>query len=254
MASVWITGDIHGDPTRLGSKFWKRFPLTDGKDDNFVIITGDFGLVWAYPCESRQENNWLNWLESKNFTTLWCDGNHENFDRIYSSEYPVEEWHGGKVQFIRPHVIHLMRGEIYDILDAKFFVFGGAQSHDIRDGILDPEKDKEKIKDWNKRWNVSFRVNHRSWWKEEQPSEAEMQNGLANLDKAGNKVDFIISHGCPQQVASMMGYFETDPISAYFNTIAETVQFDDWYFGHYHRNETIMCKFHCLYDNIIRIL
>lgn len=29
------------------------------------------------------------------------DGNHENFDRLY--DYPVEEWHGNKVDFIVTH-------------------------------------------------------------------------------------------------------------------------------------------------------
>ena len=37
----------------------------------------------------------MDWLDCKFFTTLFVDGNHENFDRLY--EYPVEEWHGGKV-------------------------------------------------------------------------------------------------------------------------------------------------------------
>ena len=77
-------------------------------------------------------------VNNKNFTTLFVDGNHENFERLY--RYPVEEWHGGKIHKIRDSVIHLMRGETYDIDNKKFFVFGGAKSHDIRDGILNKEE------------------------------------------------------------------------------------------------------------------
>jgi hypothetical protein len=51
--------------------------------------------------------------------------------------YPVEEWHGGKVHKIRPSVIHLMRGQVYELQGKKFFTFGGAQSHDISGGILE---------------------------------------------------------------------------------------------------------------------
>ena len=76
----------------------------------------------------------MDWLDCKSFTTLFVDGNHENFDRLY--EYPVEEWHGGKVHKIRPSVIHLMRGQIFEIEGKSIFTFGGASSHDIDGGIL----------------------------------------------------------------------------------------------------------------------
>ena len=52
-------------------------------------------------------------------------------------EYPVEQWHGGNVHKIRPHVIHLMRGQVFELQGRTFFTMGGAQSHDIADGILD---------------------------------------------------------------------------------------------------------------------
>ena len=54
----------------------------------------------------------MDWLEDRPFTTLFCEGNHENFDRLYS--YPVEKWNGGNVHKIRPSVIHLMRGQVFN--------------------------------------------------------------------------------------------------------------------------------------------
>ena len=78
----------------------------------------------------------MDWLEGKPFTTLFVDGNHENFDRLYA--YPVEEWHGGKVHKIRPSVIHMMRGQVFAIDGKSVFTFGGASSHDIDGGILEP--------------------------------------------------------------------------------------------------------------------
>lgn len=41
--------------------------------------------------------------------------------------YPVEEWHGGKVHFIKPSVIHLMRGQVFDIDDLKFLLLAELQ-------------------------------------------------------------------------------------------------------------------------------
>ena len=94
----YITGDIHGEPfPRLNTEnFPEQKALT--KDD-YVIICGDFGLVWNKDGESKHEKHQLDELESRSFTTLFCDGNHENFDRL--NAYPVEMWHGGRVHKIR---------------------------------------------------------------------------------------------------------------------------------------------------------
>ena len=77
----------------------------------------------------------MDWLERLPFTLAFVDGNHENYDAIES--YHVEEWHGGKIQRIRPHVLHLMRGQIFELEGYRFFTMGGARSHDIEDGILE---------------------------------------------------------------------------------------------------------------------
>ena len=88
--------------------------------DDFVIICGDFGF-WD---ESGEQKYWRKWLSHKPFTTLWVDGNHENYDLLKT--YPVEQWKGGNVQFIAPDIIHLMRGQIFEIEGLRFFTFGGA--------------------------------------------------------------------------------------------------------------------------------
>ena len=124
---IFITGDCHGNYERFNrSIFPEQEEMT--KED-YVIICGDFGGVWSKDKESNTETMLMDWLDCKPFTTLFVDGNHENFDRLYA--YPVEEWHGGKVHKIRDSVIHLMRGQVYEICGKKIFTFGGASSHDI---------------------------------------------------------------------------------------------------------------------------
>ena len=143
---IYITGDTHSDFSRFDiDKFFIQEEMT--KND-YVIICGDFGGVWNYLVESTYEKCWLDWLNERNFTTLFVDGNHENFTRLY--KYPVEEWHSGKVHKIRDSVLHLIRGEIFDIDNKKFFAFGGAKSHDIQDGILNLDEE-EKIYAYRKR-------------------------------------------------------------------------------------------------------
>ena len=58
---------------------------------------------------TEEEQKLLDWYNDKPWTTLFCDGNHDNFDLL--SKHPVEEWNGGKVHRIRPKVLHLMRGQ-----------------------------------------------------------------------------------------------------------------------------------------------
>lgn len=142
---IYITGDCHADYARFNAE---NFPeQSEMTKNDYVIICGDFGGVWNIDAESPREKWWMDWLENKPFTTLFVDGNHENFDRLYT--YPVEEWNGGKVHKIRPSVIHLMRGQVFTIEGKKIFTFGGAGSHDISGGILEPDDPDFKKKSVN---------------------------------------------------------------------------------------------------------
>ena len=101
---IYVTGDCHGNFARFEQKhFPEQANMT--KDDT-VIITGDCGGVWFG--DSRDDET-LDWLERLPFTLAFVCGNHENYDAL--ARYPVAEWRGGKVHCVRPHVLHLMRGE-----------------------------------------------------------------------------------------------------------------------------------------------
>lgn len=136
---IYITGDTHSDFSRFTEE---NFPIQSEMTKNdYIIICGDFGGVWTFEEESSREKDTLDWLDNKNFTTLFVDGNHENYTRLYN--YPMKKWNGGKVHKIRDSVLHLMRGEIFDIDNKKIFAFGGAKSHDIQDGILNLDEEKK---------------------------------------------------------------------------------------------------------------
>ena len=249
---IYITGDCHSDFRRFNTKVFPE--QKEMAKDDYVIICGDFGGVWNREIEDNTEKWWMDWLDEKNFTTLFVDGNHENFDRLYN--YPVEEWHGGKIHKIRDSVIHLMRGQVFDIDDKKIFTFGGASSHDIDGGILDMADPKYLIKkleldmDWR-----PYRINHVSWWKEELPSEEEMEEGRKNLETNGNAVDFIVTHCCSSSTAALIGHglYVTDVLTDYLDDIRQKVHFKKWFFGHYHNNKNVNAQEILLYDQIIRI-
>ena len=248
--AIWITGDIHGNPSRLSTDIFPEQKKMTKKD--YVILLGDVGLVWDYKGESKNEKYWLDWLETKSFTTLFLDGNHENFNRL--NTYKIEKFCGGNINFIRPSVIHLKRGQVFNLQGKKFFTFGGAKSHDIRDGILEP--DDPRIKKWKYDYDKLFRINGISWWKEELPSQEEMDEGILNLQKENDKVDYILTHCPPTSVLKQMdSVYDSDYLTDYLQNIKEKVKYKKWLFGHMHINQNIPWENAVgLYEQIVRIL
>lgn len=253
---IYLTGDTHAKFNRFTTdNFPEQKNLT--KDD-YVIICGDFGGVWNYLGETNEEKYWLDWLNKKPFTTLFVDGNHENFERL--NKYPRMKYHGGMVHRIRDSVLHLMRGYVFDFDGKKFFTFGGAKSHDIQDGILDP-KDYPTLSELVKVYNIRtrfgemLRIKGISWWKEELPTKAEMDRGIRNLEKVNWKVDYVISHCAPLSISSKMYPDDSDKLTVYFDDLIKRgLLFRAWYFGHYHNNRTFDYKYHMIFQDIERLL
>ena len=73
--AFFITGDTHGDFRRfLPERFYEQETLT--KED-FVTVCGDLGGVWY---GDHRDDEGLDFLERRPFTTLFVAGNHENYD------------------------------------------------------------------------------------------------------------------------------------------------------------------------------
>lgn len=230
MSRIFITGDTHGE-LEIEKLSFKNFP--EGRDltkDDYVIICGDFGLVWSEP-QSKGEAYWLNWLNEKPWTTLFVDGNHENHVKLNS--FPVEEWHGGKVHKIMPSVIHLMRGQVYDINGYKWFTYGGAESTD-----------------------KAYRKINVSWWPQETPSREEYDEAIRNLRGVDFNVDYIISHAAPRSILEDLFYaplIDPDKTSDQLNDFKRLCEYKHWYCGHYHFNCNVRDSFHIVYNDIIEI-
>lgn len=230
---VYITGDIHGeiDIRRLGGD---TFP--EGKEltkSDCLIIAGDFGLIWSTTeAGAKTESYWLNWLHNqKKFTTLFIDGNHENFNRL--DRLPTVEMFGAPVGKVNDSVYHLRRGEVYTIEGRKFFTFGGATS-----------------------WDRDQRTLNVSYWRREVPSDAEFGHGLKNLAKVGDAVDFIVSHTVPHELIHVLGFSKgatVDPTCGYLTRFVQTATFERMYCGHMHVDRDFG-KYSLLYERIVRII
>lgn len=246
MNRIFITGDTHRDYDikKLNKRnFPEQKELT--KED-YLIIMGDFGCVWygtsdviercsnyevprAHKAYVGKDDYWLKWHNDRNYTTLFVDGNHENHDLL--DAYPVEEWHGGKIHRIKSSVIHLMRGQVYNIDGRTFFIMGGASSTDKH-----------------------YRVENVSWWSREFPSEEEFNEARNNLIKYNNKVDYIITHCIGSELMRNYGLIRAfDSLTDFLTEIEMTVDYKKWYFGHFHRDMIIDDKHTLLYQNIVEI-
>ena len=209
---LYITGDTHGDFSRFRPEsFYEQERLT--KED-VILVAGDFGGVWYG--DSRDDAG-LNFLDSRPFTTAFVSGNHENYDAL--AAYPQAEWHGGRVRTIRPSVLMLERGQVFDLGGRTFFTMGGASSHDIQDGVLEPDAPDFL---WRFQWlNAQGAAFH--------CGPTSIQNDLLGpLSKPDALTDFL-------------------------EEIGQRCQFKYHFFGHYHRNEIVRKKCVLLYEQIIRL-
>lgn len=251
---IYLTGDTHGEFTRFSKRSLNAKEIEITKED-YVIVCGDFGLCWE---KNFTFDHCLDDLAKKPYTILWIQGNHENYDMI--AEYPLEDWNGGKVRHIlRDKIILLERGQIFEIEGKTFFTFGGASSHDIQGGILernDPDFFNKKRAAFIN--NLPYRINHESWWKEELPTDEEMNEGFKNLERYNYKVDYIITHCCSTSLQEKLSDYldhalSSDVLTDYLEIIENDVQFEHWYFGHYHIDKPIDKKHSLLYHGIIEI-
>ena len=235
--SIYLTGDTHGEIRRLASGAWE-LGKTLTKDD-YLIILGDFGVLWATDKQDSFDDYWLQWLSNKPWTTLFLDGNHENFSLI--DALPTVEMLGASVGQAHDTVFHLKRGNIYTINDQTFFVLGGAASID-----------------------KAYRTTNISWWAREQPSEEEIANGWRNLGEVDFKVDYVLTHTIP---FSLKKYFVLegmtmfhDPLEHELEKLFMQLEFKHHYFGHWHQNTSLTHSYDdekpkhtCLYENIIKL-
>ncbi len=228
---IYVTGDTH-IPIDIEKLDLEHFPEQKNMDRNdYVIVLGDFGLYWK---NDEYHKEWRDWIKEAPYTLLWIDGNHENFDWIET--FPISEWHGGQVQQTEENIIHLMRGECYEIEGLHFLTLGGAQSYDRE-----------------------MRIAHISWWPRELWTYEQEQRAFDTIQCCKDcdvQIDYVLSHTCPNKlIKPMFNIKDTDhdPTCKFLTTIWKEIGvIKGWYFGHWHEDKDYN-QFHSLYNRVIRI-
>lgn len=222
-----MTGDLHGPAGLEKLREW-----SEGKRGDYLIVAGDFGYPWDF---SEEEHDEITWLESRPYTVLFVDGNHERYD--YWAKRPSEKWHGGVVQRLSPTspIRRLMRSEVYEIDGARIFTMGGAASIDR-----------------------PYRTPHVDWWPHEVPTDRNFDEARANLDACGWEVDYVITHTCPTSLLSasaapgrpIPGLSDT-ALCAFLDEIDGRLRFKRWYYGHFHKDIDVDERHTLLFEKIV---
>lgn len=222
----FITGDIHGDVTRL-ILFIQRMKLNSGDK---ICILGDAGIFWR---NDKKDTDYIikYWDEYSNGVELYfIDGNHENFNLLNS--LPVDENNMG---IVSDKIHYLRRGCVYEINGKRILSCGGADSVD-----------------WHRR------TEGLNWWKEETISQADIDRVPAG------HYDYVFTHCCPRSIfennkvylitlanidQDVVNHCSEDMLEKLMNKIT----FDHFYFGHYHVDRILNDKFRCLFNDFVEI-
>ncbi|NLO85285.1 MAG: hypothetical protein GX096_07645 [Clostridiales bacterium] len=216
---IYLTGDTHGKPARLSSQampFSKKW----GKND-MLIVCGDFGYLAN---GAAKEDLLLRELALRPYTICFLDGNRDNIDLL--NTYPVTQWHGGMVHRIRHNIIHLMRGQVYEVDQHKIFTMGGGYSIDryrLHEGV--------------------------DWWANEMPSSAEYETARQNLQAAGMEVDYILTHTSPTSASQEIfaANAQEQELSDFLQCVKDEVTYQKWYFGHVHMDAALADETYALF-------
>jgi len=236
MNTIYLTGDKHGSLSMYQYDI-KKVTGYEPDSSDYLIILGDFGLLWEYK-KNSDEYRLVDGLSKFPYKILFLDGNHENHPRL--GMLKKVKMFGGTVGKYNDHIYHLRRGELYNIHGNNIFTMGGAASID---------------REW--------RTEHIDWWATEVPNNEEMNYGITNLCD-NDRVDYILGHTGPNHI---LREFLIDrcqepelincSASKFFDYIVDDefgLEFKKMYFGHMHGDWISSDKkYHILYNTIIKL-
>ena len=211
---IYLISDPHGGESMKGLQSY----LEICTDSDLLIILGDLGVMFEDTEENRSFTEWFLSLDKQ---IAVVEGNHENHSFINS--FPSDIWCGGEVHRLSDTIVHLKRGNIYNIEEKTFFVMGGCKS--------------------SAKWKEMG-----LWFDGEEPTEEELSLSYSNLSKYDNKVDYVLTHKYVNYKDAENDKYQPLSLEGLTKYIDENVTFSHWYSGHWHINKIIDAKHTIVYD------
>ena len=218
----FVCADFHGDAkaVNLVVNYLKDHAVD--LEDSTIIVCGDAGLMYGDFVTSGMKK------AMKKSGAIWVilRGNHDKRYGKYATEHFGEGWsatHWGRgpvyYQNKYPNILYAAdEGYIYQIEGQKCLFIPGAWSIDGQYRIEN---------------NLPF-----EW--DEQLSYMEM-NFLLEKVLACNNIKYVFSHDCPlsyqRELTDLFLPYrvkEDKSMNKFMDSVKENIEFDKWYFGHYH--------------------
>ncbi len=190
---IMVLGDVH-------AKFGELTALIKIEKPELILQCGDFGF-WPGKVNFSAINN-------GNTVICWCDGNHENHDKI--GELLKTNGKERKPIEILPNILYCPRGSVIKLPDGRYVLFvGGAWSMDRH-----------------------FRIEGHNWFSQEVINDDDIS---ALPDR---NIDIIISHTVPNYFVTEYEKWQKeaakDISSKALDYVYDKYKPSKWYFGHWH--------------------
>lgn len=227
----YLTGDTHGDFKRIAD-FCDKHNTT--KEDVMCIL-GDAGINHYL---SQIDHFLKEFLKDLPITLFCIHGNHEERPQNIPS-YDEMEWNNGIVYYEEdyPNILFARDGEIFNINGKTILVIGGAYSVDKEYRLM----------------------NNFMWFEDEQPNE-EIKQYVKEQIKKQEHFDIVLSHTCPimtQPTHMFLQCIDQSKVDKstelFLQEIADKIDFDNWYFGHFH-GAWDNGKYHMLFENYVEVI
>lgn len=241
MCRVFLTGDCHKQFSRL-KKFCENNNTTR---NDILILLGDSGINYCLDENDIADKKFLSKLP---ITIIVIQGNHEKYVGECDGYDKVEL--NGTIRgefYIQKEYLNLLfckNIDLFFINDKSFAVMGGAYSVD-------------------KPYRIA---NGYRWFESEQIPEKDMQSFIHllefNLKNSHEKMryNYVLSHTCPTKYMPidlflpMIDQATVDRRTEDFlETVEELIEYDNWFFGHFHDNREAWDKGVMLYEDIIEL-
>lgn len=230
MANIGFLGDTHGN-TRFTIEAIKE---AHNRNCETILQLGDFGIWDHIPAGVRFLDDVDAELEKREMKLIFCDGNHECFDRLYDDDiYPVSD---DGFRRVRKNIWHAPRGHIWEMGGVTFMAMGGAHSIDGPKGA------------WPQGRGPGYDRIHGlfdlgAWWPQETIKVDEAQQAIERaLDwkETNGNIDVLISHDCPAGVSipNIHGYPAGNSNRELLAQVCDAADPNYIFCGHYHRRYT----------------
>ena len=209
---ILVSGDWHGDSSAAKAAARKATLARC----SVIVQVGDFGY-WPHT-----DPDYVHYVNKKmlkhDLTLLWIDGNHENFDALYGTDWPKTPEGFWRMD---DRVLYAPRALRWEWDGVRFLALGGGHSID-------------------KEWRLSQGPVGLYWWPQETIKQKDVYNCLD-----GGEVDVMFSHDMPDGaelgIELIKAWPEDHQNRVAVRTVVDAVKPKRLYHGHYHhRNDSLL--------------